>query len=83
MLTHFSIFLINLEISHPDASEFLKLGAFRVSRSFIPGNLTDIDKTTEETFTIYAKSRGPSVSRVTCLLINLNAYQSKCDNAGG
>ncbi|KAK2148806.1 hypothetical protein LSH36_481g00015, partial [Paralvinella palmiformis] len=41
------------------ASEFLKLGAFRVSRSFIPGNLTDIDKTTEETFTIYAKSRGP------------------------
>ena len=75
-LSYFSVFLANLDESHPGALELVKSGAFSVARSFVPGNRTDVDKTMEETFMRHAKSHGGSAgSGVTGLLTNFNAYQ--------
>jgi len=49
-LTMFSIFIANIDQTHPGARELLKLGAFSVARSVVPGCCTDVDKTMEETF---------------------------------
>lgn len=38
-LTFFGLFIANIEVSHPGATELLKRGAFSVARSFIPGDL--------------------------------------------
>ncbi len=37
-LTYFSIFLANVDSSHPGGLELIKRGAISVARSFIPGN---------------------------------------------
>lgn len=37
-LTFFSLFIANIEISHPGATELMKRGAISVAHSFIPGN---------------------------------------------
>ena len=75
-LSYFSVFLANIDESHPGALELVKAGAFSVARSFIPGNRADVDKTMEETFMRHAKSHGGSAgSGITGLLTNLNAYQ--------
>ena len=71
----FSVFLTNVEQSHPDSSELIKSGTFSVARSFIPGNRCDVDKTMEETFMRHAKSRGGAGTGITGLLTNINAYQ--------
>ena len=55
-LTFFSIFLANLEETHPGAVELLKRGAMSVARSFIPGNRCAVDKTMEDTFMRHVKA---------------------------
>ena len=54
----FDVFLTNLEKSHPGGKELLQKGAISVARSLIPGNLCAVDKTMEEVFMRFAKSRG-------------------------
>ena len=44
-LTHFSVFLANLDASHPGAVDLLRLGSFSVARSMTPANRCDVDKT--------------------------------------
>ena len=52
------VFLTNIETSHPGAEEMLKKGGIAVARSLIPGSLSAVDKTMEETFMRFAKSAG-------------------------
>ena len=49
-LCYFSLFLVNIEETHPGTTELLKLGAVSVARSFIPANRCAVIKTIEETF---------------------------------
>ena len=49
-LCYFLLFLVNIEKTHPGATELLKFGAISVARSFIPANKCAVDKTIEETF---------------------------------
>ena len=77
-LTFFSVFLANVEESHPGATRLLQNGAFSVARSLIPGNRCPVDKTIEETFMKYAKSRGGSGgcgAGVIGLVNDPNTYQ--------
>ena len=52
----YSLFLVNIEETHPGATQLLKLGAISIARSFIPANRCAVDKTIEETFMQHAKS---------------------------
>lgn len=77
-LSFFSIFLANIDTSHPGALELIKKGAFSVARSFIPGNRCAVDKTMEETFMWHAKSPGgpgSSGAGTSGILTNYEAYQ--------
>ena len=77
-LTYFSVFLANIESSHPRALYLIKKGAISVARSFVRGNRAAVDKTMEETFMRHAKSqRGPDTSAVgmSGILTNYQAYQ--------
>lgn len=77
-MAFFSMFITNIETSHPGATELLRRGAFSVARSFIPGNRCEVDKTMEETFMKQSKSRGGSGSSgagLTGLQTNYGAYQ--------
>ena len=77
-LTYMSVFLMNIDFSHPGASDLIKCGAFSVARSFIPGCRCATDKTMEETFMKHAKSRGGAGSSgegLTGILTNYPAYQ--------
>jgi hypothetical protein len=49
-LMFFSVFLANIKIFHPGATDLLKRGAISVARSFVPGNRCPVDNTIEETF---------------------------------
>ena len=60
-LTWFDAFLTNIDLSHPGALDFIKLGVIAVARSLIPGALSAVDKTMEETFMKFAKSSGTDV----------------------
>ena len=78
MLTFFSVFLANIEISHPGATDLLKRGAISVARSFVPGNRCPVDKTIEETFMKHSKSHGCAgggSAGLSGLLSNYDAYQ--------
>jgi hypothetical protein len=78
-LTYFSTHLVNIELSHPGATEQLKRGAISVARSFIPVNLCLVDKTIEETFMRHSKSRGGGASAgLSGIQTNYNAYQRWC-----
>ena len=59
-MTSFSMFIANIEESHPGATELLRRGAISVARSFVPGSRCPVDKTIEETFMKHAKSKGGS-----------------------
>ena len=77
-LTYFSVFLANIEVSHPGATDLIKRGAMSVARSFIPGNRCAVDKTMEETFMRHAKSHGGTGAGgfgVSGVLSNHDAYQ--------
>lgn len=52
------VFLTNIDKSHPRAKELLRKGGIAVARSPIPGALSAVDKTMEETFMKFAKSTG-------------------------
>ena len=54
----FSVFVVNNYSSYLGAEEMLQRGVFSVTRSFIPGNCYEVDKTMVETFMKHAKSRG-------------------------
>lgn len=78
-LTYFYLFLVNIDVSHPGAKEFLERGVFGVARSFIPGNSCAVDKTMEETFMKHAKSKGGAGSSgpgITGLTTNVERYQT-------
>lgn len=49
-----------MEKTHPGAKDLLTKGAIAVARSMIPGALSAVDKTMEETFMRFAKSSGKS-----------------------
>ena len=77
-LTYFSLFIANIETSHPGSTELLERGAISVARSFIPGNRCDVDKTMEETFMKHSKSHqsaGGSSAGLSGITTNYNAYQ--------
>jgi hypothetical protein len=77
-LTFFSVFLANIEISHPGATDLLKRGAISVARSFVPGNRCPVDTTIEETFMKHSKSHGGALGAsagLSGLLSNYDAYQ--------
>ncbi len=52
------MFLNNIDQSHPGAKDLLKKGGIAVARSLIPGALSAVDKTMEETFMKFAKLTG-------------------------
>ena len=77
-LTFFSVFLTNIEETHPDAIDLLKMDAISVAQSFVPGSQCPVDKTIEESFMRHAKSRAGPRSRgagVSGLLQNYEAYR--------
>ena len=53
-LSYFSVFLANIDTSHPGDKDLIERGAISVARSFIPGSRCDVDKTIEETFMRHA-----------------------------
>ena len=60
-------FLTNIEASHPRAKQLLKKGGIAVARSPIPGALSAVDKTMEETFMKFAKSAGKQCDKTSLL----------------
>ena len=77
-LSFFSIFIANVEETHPRSTALLERGAISAARSFIPGNRSAVDKTIEETFMKHAKSHGGaggSGAGLSGILSNYNAYQ--------
>jgi len=77
-LAYFSVFLANIETSHPGAVALIERKAISVARSFIPGNRCAVDKTMKETFMRHAKSHGgagTSAAGTSGLLTNYQAYQ--------
>jgi hypothetical protein len=74
-LTFFSVFLANIEISHPGATDLLKRGAISMARSFVPGNRCPVDKTIENFFMKHSKSHGGGSGGLSGLLSNYDAYQ--------
>ena len=65
------VFLTNIEKSHPGAQELLKKGGIAVARSLIPGSLSAVDKTMEETFMKFAKSTGKQVDLLGKMQYNI------------
>lgn len=57
-LVWLEVLLTNIDQSHPGTKELLKKGGLAVARSLIPGALSAVDKTMEETFMKFAKSAG-------------------------
>ena len=55
------MFLTNIDKFHPGAKELLMKGGITVARSLIPGALSAVDKTMEETFMKFSKSAGTSI----------------------
>ena len=75
-LTYFSSYMNNIDQNHPGGEQLLKMGAFSVARSFIPGNRCAVDKTIEETFMKHAKSKGGAAgSGIIGIANNPEAYQ--------
>ena len=54
----FDLFLTNIHKSHPGVKELLEKGGIAVARSLLPGALSAVDKTMEETFMTFSKSAG-------------------------
>ena len=63
-LTRYEMFLTNIDQTHPGAKELLSKGGIAVARSLIPGALSAVDKTMEETFMKFAKSQGRLLLRI-------------------
>ena len=54
----FDLFLTNLDKFHPGVKVLLEKGGIAVARSLLPGALSAVDKTMEETFMKFSKSAG-------------------------
>ena len=68
-MTYSSVFLANVDVSHPVSKELLERGAISVARfSFPEAGRCDVDKTMEETFMCHAKSHEGAGVGVTGLL---------------
>ena len=67
------LFLTNIEASHPGAKQLLKKGGIAVARSLIPGALSIVDKTMEESAGKHAMRQIQSiiVTMVACYLFKL------------
>lgn len=59
------LFLTNIDSSHPGSKLLLKRGGIAVERLLVPGALSAVDKTMEETFMKFAKSAGKQ--QIKCL----------------
>jgi hypothetical protein len=70
------MFLANIEISHPGATDLLKRGAISVARSFVPGNRCPVDTTIEETFMKHSKSHGGALGDEMSLLFNADSNEA-------
>ena len=57
-LTRSEVFLTNLELTHPGATDLIDKGVIGAARSMIPGSLSAIDQTMEEIFIKFAKGSG-------------------------
>ena len=57
-LAWLEVFLNNIDLSHPGAKELLENDGIAVAHSLIPGVLSAVDKTMEETSMKFAKSAG-------------------------
>ena len=55
------MFLTNIDKSRPGAKEPLMKRGIAIARSLIPGALSAVDKTMEETFMKFSKSAGTSI----------------------
>ena len=75
-LCYFSLFLVNIEKTHPGATKLLKLGAISVARSFIPANMCAVDKPIKETFMRHAKSQTSPGVRGVGISGFLNYYKT-------
>ena len=73
-LTFYSMFIANLEFTHPGAVDQIKLGIFSVARSMIPGSRCAVDKTMEETFMRHAKSKAAGAG-ISGIAQNHSGYQ--------
>ena len=67
-LTWFEAFLTNIELTHSGGTDLLMNGSIAVSHSLIPGALSAVDKTMEETFMKFAKSSGTYFNNRQCIL---------------
>ena len=68
------MYLTNLEITHPGATDLIDKGVIGAARSLVPGCLSAIDKTMEETFMKYSKGTGGLLG----IFDNYSAYQRWC-----
>ena len=68
-LSWFDVYLTNIEASHPGSTKLLENGAISVARSLIPENLCMVDKTMEETFMKFSKSKGGEYYDVTISIL--------------
>ena len=57
-LSFYSVFLQNINQTHPGAKELLEKGALSVAKPLLPGCRNPVDLTIEQTFMKHAKSRG-------------------------
>lgn len=78
-LVWLEVFLTNINKSLSGAKELLKKGCIAVARSLIPGALSAVDKTMEETFMKFSKSAGSDklpapAPPLISLLISLISY---------
>ena len=60
-MVFYDMFLTNIDLPHPEAKKLLQNGRIAVARSLIPGSLSAVDKTMEETFMKFAKSKGLTI----------------------
>ena len=63
-----------MELTHPGVTDLIDQGALGVARSFIPGSLSDVDRTMEETFMKFAKGSGVEIFYVSFLLSHRIIY---------
>ena len=56
-LSFFSVFLQNIDQTHPGAKELLEKGALSVARFLLPGCRNPVDLTIKQTFMKHVKSR--------------------------
>ena len=75
-LVWLEVFLSNIDLSHPGTKELLEKGGIAVARSLIPGALSAVDKTMEETF-MNSPGRGV-VLYVWCLSALVSHHICSC-----